>query len=155
MTTEVSVKQRPSQFLLSRIESLAGTFTFFSRQTDRQVAFLLQIDFWDWEMDEMIFAVSNFSEREKAWRVSSRTAEDMLRAEGILLKNRVRDAYGPAEQFSAMRAPTAELARLITTWNDLLDACTELLDVKWTEQTLKAGGKALPNLSKYRKAIPS
>jgi len=155
MTTEIEVKQRPSQFLLSRIENLAAAFTFFSRQSDRKVAFLLQLDFWDWEMDEMIFAVSNFAEREKAWRVSGRTADDMLRAEGIVLKNKVRNAYGPSTQANPVSAPNAELAKLIATWNDLLNACNELLDVKWTKQTSKAGGKAQLDLSKYRKPLSS
>lgn len=155
MTTEVSAKQRPSQFLQLRIDNLAGTLTFFSRREEHKVAFLLQIDFWDWEMDEMIYAVGNFSEREKAWRVSGRTADEILRSQGLILKKRVRIDYGPAVQTSEIAAPSADLAKLIAAWNDLISACNELLDSNQTEQTLKVGGKALRNLSKYRKAIPS
>ena len=154
MNTDTLCDQRPSRFLLARIESFAETLGFFARRTQYKVTFLLQLDFWDWEMDEILYAVGNFTERERAWRVSGHTADEMLGASGIFLKNRALGSYGPSTTFNKVMAPQGELAQLIARWNELLGECEAMLDPNYISQILKSGGKALPDLSKYRKTMP-
>lgn len=155
MNTEAIHNQRPSLFLEQRIACFAVTLAFFSRQTQFKVAFLLQLDFWDWEMDEILYAVANFSEREKAWRVSGHTAGEMLVAGGIHLKNRAIGSYGPSKQSHRVIAPQDDLAKLVTRWNDLLSECERMLDPNTIAQMAKTGGKALQDLTKYRKNLTS
>jgi hypothetical protein len=155
MNSDAASDQRPSRFLKQRIESFADTLAFFSRQTQFKVAFLLQLDFWDWEMDEILYAVSNFTEREKAWRVSGHTADEMLIAGGIYLKNRALGSYGPSTQSNRVIAPLDDLANLIHRWNDLISECERMLDPKSTAQLLKVDGRALQDLNKYRKNLTS
>lgn len=151
MITKVHATERPSRFLKSRIENFSEALQFFVPMPQRQVAFLLQIDFWDWEMDEILYAVASFGEREKAWRLSGRTADDLLGSQGILLRSKTRKSYGAAVQVTRVVAPADELRSLVDQWNDLIGRCEALLDREEIEQTLQAGGKALPDLSKYRK----
>jgi hypothetical protein len=153
MSTDATCDQRPSRFLKQRIECFAETLAFFSRQTQSKVAFLLQLDFWDWEMDEILYAVGNFAEREKAWRVSGHTADEMLIADGIFLKNRALGSYGPATQSTRVIAPLDDLAKLVARWDDLISECERMLDPNCTAQLLKVGGKVLQDLTKYRKTL--
>jgi hypothetical protein len=153
MITKVHANERPSRFLKSRIESFAEALQFFVPMPQRQVAFPLQIDFWDWEMDEILYAVASFGEREKAWRLSGRTADELLGSQGILLRSKSRKSYGAAVQVTKVVAPLAELQSLVDQWNDLIGRCEGLLDREEIEQTLLAGGKALADLSKYRKNL--
>jgi hypothetical protein len=153
MSTDALHDQRPSRFLKQRIECFAETLAFFSRQTQFKVAFLLQLHFWDWEMDEILYAVANFTEREKAWRVSGHTADEMLIADGIFLKNKALGSYGPSTQTNRVIAPQDDLANLVCRWNDLLSECERMLDPNCIAQIEKSGGKALQNLSQYRKIL--
>ncbi|HEY1123120.1 MAG TPA: hypothetical protein VGE67_16015 [Haloferula sp.] len=155
MNTDTLHDQRPSRFLKQRIECFVETLAFFSRQTQFKVAFLLQLDFWDWEMDEILYAVANFSEREKAWRVSGRTADEMLVAGGIHLKNKAIGSYGPSTLCNRVIAPQDDLAKLVCRWNDLLSECERMLDRNCIAQMVKTGGKALQDLTKYRKNLTS
>ena len=154
MNTDAPCDQRPSRFLKQRIECFAETLAVFSRQTQFKVTFLLQLDFWDWEMDEILFAVENFAEREKAWRVSGHTADEMLIADGIFLKNRAIGSYGPSTLSNRVIAPQNDLANLVCRWNDLLSECERMLDPNCIVQIQKVRGKVLQDLSKYRKALP-
>jgi hypothetical protein len=151
MITKVHANERPSRFLKSRIENFAEALQIFIPMPQRQVAFLLQIDFWDWEMDEILYAVASFGEREKAWRLSGRTADELLGSQGILLRSKSRKSYGAAVQVTKVVAPTDEIRSLVGQWNDLIGRCEGLLDREEIEQTLLAGGKAVADLSKYLK----
>jgi len=153
MITNVHANERPSRFLKSRIENFAEALTFFTPMPQRQMAFLLQIDFWDWEMDEILYAVSSFGDREKAWHLSGRTADDLLGSQGILIRAKTRKSYGNAVQVTKVVAPLADLRSLIDRWNNLIGRCEALLDRDEIEKTLLVGGKALQDLTKYRKTI--
>ncbi|MCW1924566.1 hypothetical protein OKA05_18520 [Luteolibacter arcticus] len=153
MITNVHANERPSRFLKSRIENFAEALAFFTPMPQRQVAFLLQIDFWDWEMDEILYAVSNFGDREQAWRLSGRTADDLLGSQGILLRAKTRKSYGAAVQVTKVVAPLVDLRNLVDQWNDLVARCEALLDRGEIEKTLIVGGKVLQDLSKYRKTL--
>ena len=65
--------EKNSLYLLNKCENLQKSLSFFSGgnyQTPakiRRTIFLLQIDFWDWELEELIFSFKNFSERSYAW----------------------------------------------------------------------------------------
>ena len=54
MQTHVHANERPSRFLTGRIEGFREVLFYFAALPPRQIAFLLQLEFWDWEMDEII-----------------------------------------------------------------------------------------------------
>jgi hypothetical protein len=158
MQTHVHANERPSRFLTGRIEGFREVLSYFAALPPRQIAFLLQLEFWDWEMDEIIYAVRNFEERAAAWCLSGRLADEILTSNGILLAMKFRKKYAAAVQTAKVTAPVQDLDHLIDCWNELLTRCEAMLDQSEIVQTVNAGGRVLPNLAKFRKqttTVPS
>lgn len=151
MQTNVHANERPSRFLKQRIGAFSEVLTFFASEPKRQVAFLLQIEFWDWEMDGLIFAIESFTARSVAWHMSGRSANDLLATRGLLLTSHSRKRYSFAIQTVKVVAPTGDLADLVSQWNHLVDRCENLLDHEKSHRTRESGGRALENLARYRK----
>lgn len=155
MQTHVHANERPSRFLTGRIEGFREVLSYFAALPPRQIAFMLQLEFWDWEMDEIIYAVRNFAERAAAWCLSGRLADEILTSNGILLAMRFRKKYAAAVQTARVTAPVQDLNHLIVSWNELLTRCEAMLDQQEIDQTLNAGGRVLPDLAKFRKQTTS
>lgn len=56
MQTHVHANERPSRFLTGRIEGFREVLSYFAALPPRQIAFLLQLEFWDWEIDQTLNA---------------------------------------------------------------------------------------------------
>ena len=55
---------RSSLYLVLRAEALLGSLKFFISETDsvrRRVQFLAQSDFWEWEIDNLIYSFTNLA----------------------------------------------------------------------------------------------
>ena len=71
--TNRPVMERNSLYLEKKAANLANALLFFiasshhQRRADRLITFLDQIEFWDWEMDELLFSYANFAERSAAF----------------------------------------------------------------------------------------
>lgn len=155
---------KPSVYLTEKCQVLKKVLTFFLDSTsgycrsvtEKRVVFLAQIDFWDWEMDELIFSFDQFDERSKVWQ-SEVSLTDSLANRGILVRNSVlRDIsekrwrrevrYRPVldnDEITYVRpeteyvtAPLDELNVVIRRWNKLLEMCEQ--NVLEKEKLLKS-----------------
>jgi hypothetical protein len=153
------VKERPSQYLVEKCKTLDKVLEFFmGPDKERRINFLAQIGFWEWEMDTLIYSVSSFEERSRAWAAASST-EDALRKQGILLRaglvkstrydKQMREKYGVK-----VSAPVSQLNEVIGRWNELLDVCENtLMSKKLDEAVENFGANVLTSLEKFRKKI--
>lgn len=111
-----------SVYLVEKCESLAEVLHFMKKNPIR---FLAQIDFWDWEMENLMFSFSNFSERSKAWGDED-TVHEKLKSLGIVLS---RDAnwylqWNPIyASMKNVEVPKAKLLEVISMWNALIHYC--------------------------------
>ena len=57
---------RPSNYLAAKADALSQVITFFKKHDGTAhllAVFLAQIDFWHWEMENLIFSFDTFEER--------------------------------------------------------------------------------------------
>lgn len=145
--------ERPSKYLVDKCKTLQNAILFFLLgDTEKKITFLAQIDFWDWEMDELIYAVQSFSERAQAWIAGRSGVDALLRTKGIIVKTHKTYAiYGrdwKSKYRNAVKAPIKELNYVITKWHELLGACENSLLAHVPEQF---GVHAMKDLGKYKK----
>jgi hypothetical protein len=133
----MSEKTKSSVYLEQKCEALEQVIDFFSAMqgnairsaNDKLLIFLAQMDFWDWEMENLIYSFTNFKERSKAWSSNPEIAEQLLK-QGILIKNKLERDLGYSMGYNFTRknnvvAPWNVLKRVILKWNDLLKLCEE------------------------------
>lgn len=139
--SEGEEKPRPSLYLLRKADALLGALRFFDvgsgDTTRRRLQFLAQSDFWEWEIDNLIYLFTNLAERSETWRSPKSTAEKLGRM-GISVKSKALAHVGWRNTKYGLRralwnhsastrthgptAPIDALAEVIDTWNRLLDA---------------------------------
>lgn len=126
---------------------------------DKRTVFLSQIDFWDWEMDELCYSVNSFSDRSQAWE-SCATMRDSLGKLGIpvdpAVVYKIESDRGWNTYFTGKNQvvpPTDVLNDVIKKWNKLLKVCedTLLMDRKEILSLTEMGCQFVKNLDKYRK----
>lgn len=137
---ERSKKMRPSVYLESKAENLTQALKYFTHDTygkqvrQKLIVFMVQIDFWDWEMEELIFSFNNFEERSKVWDcndltelmnksnfVLSKKFQEQLNWDLIYKKHSEFYRYGNNQD--EVYAPYETLNETISTWNSLIDVC--------------------------------
>ena len=64
--------QRTSFYLVRRADALSGALRFFAEIEGtngdrRRLQFLAQSDFWEWELDNLIYSFTNLAERSETW----------------------------------------------------------------------------------------
>lgn len=168
------MKSKNSVYLEKKAENLQQALQFFlnsghNRSRDeRLLTFLDQIDYWDWEVDELCFSFNNFSERAKAFdtgRPGVRAAEH-----GIMVKASKAENLGRGRRYDTFLertpgmwatgrvpvvAPTEALQAVLATWHELLDIAekTVMAPVSAVETARKAGVTTFnDDLKRYRKA---
>lgn len=118
---------KTSLYLVRRVETLLGPIRFFSDPVggkERQLQFLAQSDFWEWEMENLIYSFTNFGERSRTWR-SGKTALEKLGALGIAVEAKmvrhVRWNKGWHVRHEKERVAPVEMLRgAIEEWNALI-----------------------------------
>lgn len=144
----MAVKSKNSRYLLEKLEALDKVISFFNQKeggfclgvNDKFLIFITQIDFWDWEIENVIFSFDNFEQRSKSWEsmtaiceslgnkgleAKNRTLQDA--EQNILQRNRPYRAALDAEGYynlekvdNTLVVPWKELNDLISKWNKLL-----------------------------------
>lgn len=146
---------KKSKYLENKCENLSNTLNYFSSggynfsENSKHLIFLSQIDFWDFEIDSLIFSFDNFKERSKAWN-SEKNIEKMLIEKDItvkpsILKN-IKFDYGYNWK-EETEAPYEDLERLIKKWNLLIGSCEKLI----SNDLEKYNMTGLRDLNKYKK----
>jgi len=124
------------------------------------VVFLSQIGFWEWELDNLLYAFTPFDERSQAWDHENGIGiANALRTQGIWIRLTAVKGFKARRQARAGRrravfAPVDELNRVIGRWNQLLDLCEErvLVGPAERQEAVALGAQVLPDLCKFRKA---
>jgi hypothetical protein len=163
--------RRPSIYLQERAEDLGRVLDFFTAPHRGQapgskemlVIFLSQLGFWEWEVDNLIYAFTTFAERATAWEHENGFGiANALRTKGIwvqtaAVKNLKIKRQGRAGRRTGVSAPVASLNKVIAQWNDLLAVCEQrvLISVKEGDAALQSGAHLMADLSKFRKALLS
>jgi hypothetical protein len=162
-------ERRPSIYLQERAEDLARVFDFFAAPHRAQspgpkellVVFLSQLGFWEWELDNVIYAFNSFEERAKAWEHENGFGiANALRTNGIwvqtsAVKNLKLKRQSRAARQREVFAPVASLNKTISQWNELLALCEQrvLISREERELALQSGAQLMPDLTKFRKAM--
>jgi hypothetical protein len=161
--------QRPSVYLEEKCDTLGHVLSFFcAEQTgfaqtraEKLVVFLTQIDFWEWELDNLIYSFATFAERSKAWEHQNGYGMvNALRARGIPVRvGAVKDLkerrQSRSDKVRRVVSPTTRLNEVITQWNQVLELCEEkvLVPAEERQRDIELGAQFLPDLSRYRKAL--
>ena len=125
---EVKEHLRTSFYLTRKAEALLGVLRFFNdgnAPLHRRLQFLAQSDFWEWEMDNLIYSFTNFQERSKTWR-SSEHAMRKLGTLGVVVDTKIakkvrwRLAHWQHKDATRRVAPVELLRETIDVWNEVV-----------------------------------
>ena len=159
--------EKPSAYLVGKCDCLSKVVDFFVSNNggycrtvkDKRTVFLSQIDFWDWEMDELIYSVESFSERSKAWESCLNMRESLSKL-GIPVNQAIvykiesdRGWNAHAVGKNQVVPPIEALNVVIKKWNKLLKLCEDTLFMERKEiiSLGEMGCKFIQSLDKYRK----
>ena len=152
---------KPSFYLKNKAETLHEALDYMTRTSidkninERILVFLSQIDFWDWEMEELIFSFKSFNDRAKAW--SATDLELLLLNQKFIINRKTKeklvnifDAKKWRSYYSSgndkVFAPYDVLNKTIQKWNELLDKC----DKKLMQNTEEFGIRC-ENIQRFKK----
>lgn len=160
--------KRTSVYLESRCEIVEQLLAFFEAKNvepllkvERAVVFLAQLQFWDWELENLILAINSYRERSTAWTdLNGYGMANALKTAGFWirkkylggLKSRRVQRQVSGQQVSA---PVKRLNLLLIRWNNYLDYLEQevLID---EEERLDAASYHCNihlNLNAWRKAM--
>lgn len=151
---------RPSVYLSNKSTSLFEAFKFFTEEgapTQRQLAFLAQIDFWEWEIENLIYSFESFEDRATSWSSNSAITESlsknglMVRTSALKKTTKTRER-SPSFGYKVV-APIDLLNKTVAEWNVLLKKCELLLDKKNAEAGIEFGAKLQKDLKAYFKQV--
>ena len=163
--------KRPSVYLEEKCQCLEKVLDFFLSPkgsfhkpvNEKLLVFLYQLDFWDWEMANLLFSFDNFDERSKAWIENRGMSEYILHHFSILVKQGKWEEYDRSLDRDIRNytekpvvAPWELLRNVIEKWNLLLNQCEERImqSEETMQNAIKLGAQILPNLNKYKKELP-
>lgn len=154
---------KESNYLKNKCQNLSNTLDFFAGNSggkagkEKRLVFLAQIDFWNWEMDELIFTFDTFAERAKAWNDSG--LDNMLSKNSLYIDSKAIDDVKERRYYrwhqEAVDAPWSDLNLVITKWNELLRLCEDTVLFKGAEKHIEQFGMVGVdcNLKKYYKEL--
>ncbi len=160
--------KRPSVYLEEKCAALDQVLDYLNQgsslrpRVERLVALLVQIDFWDWEMDNLIYSFTSFAERAQAWEFENgQGLANGLKTRGFWVRFGAVKGIKSRRQWVTMHwgsasqviAPWTALNALIEKWNQLIAACEEevLIAREERERAASVGAHILLDLSRYRK----
>lgn len=162
--TETKNTSRTSLYLVRRADALLGVLRFFlepgGNGRSRRLTFLAQSDFWEWEVENLIYSFTNFAERSRAWR-SPKAAAEQLNQLGIVVpamlsgRPRWRGSRWQANRQHNRVAPLDLLREAIDTWNRLIDLSDQEFVQPAREKAEKFNIQARKDLRALKKAMPA
>jgi hypothetical protein len=165
MKNEVKKETRTSFYLTRKAEALLGVLRFFldkSLPANRQLQFLAQSDFWEWEIDNLIYSFTNLRERSRTWQ-SADHAVRKLAALGVVVdakvarKVRWRMYHGRWQHKDATRrvAPVEMLREVIDLWNELVTAAESRFVAPMRDRAEQWNLQSVRSLGHLRKSMPA
>jgi hypothetical protein len=161
---QIKEQVRTSFYLTRKAEALLGVLRFFAEPMaplHRRLQFLAQSDFWEWEIDNLVYSFTNLQERSKTWQ-SSDHAMRKLGAMGVVIDVKVarRVRWRPLTRHwqhkdSTRRvAPVELLKETINLWNQLVDLADERFVASMRENAKKWNIQAATSLRHLKKQMP-
>lgn len=160
--------RRPSIYLQERAEGLGRVLEFFLAPQRGQspgpkemlVVFLAQLGFWEWELDNLVYAFQTFAERAEAWEHENGFGiANALKTRGLWVQTAAVKDFKARRQARASRkhavfAPIQSLNQVNAQWNELLELCEQRVLIAGEERALAlvSGVQMLPDLAPFRKA---
>lgn len=159
--------ERASVYLIERASSLTQALNFFTKGQknidgdEKKMIFLAQIDFWDFEVESLIYCFQSFAERQKAWNTIGSVEEKISKNKLLIRPNFIKN-LGDSRSHWRWRyqrranvvAPIEALLNLVNEWNVLLDRSEYLLATeKMAKNANLCGVKVLTNLQGFKKRI--
>ncbi|MBC8107173.1 MAG: hypothetical protein H7Z14_11330 [Anaerolineae bacterium] len=167
--------RRTSLYLVLRADALLGALRFFSTSSGdvvrRQLQFLAQSDFWEWEIDNLIYSFTNLAERRETWRSPRATAEKLgklgIAVNAKLLRNARWRSNGfrrfpvsgigkwKVEQSGQRVAPVALLKQVIDQWNQVIDLVEAQFIAPMRKNAERWNIQTRKDLASLRKTMPT
>lgn len=156
-------QKKTSFYLLRRAEALLGAVRFFRNEgasaPQRQLRFLAQSDFWEWEMENLIYSFTSFAERARTWRTAE-AANQKLLAIGIVVDAKVvKSARWRGEWRLRQRdervAPVEMLRQTIDEWNLLIREVEARFVTPMAKIATRYNVQTVRNLGHLLKNMPS
>jgi hypothetical protein len=153
---------RTSFYLTRKAEALLGVLQFFTEArspANRRLQFLAQSDFWEWEIDNLIYSFTNFQERSRTWQ-SPEQAVKKLGTLGIVVNAKVvrgvRWRTGQWQHKDATRrvTPVDMLREVVELWNQLVDAAEEQFVAPMRDSAEKWNIETVEDLRHLKKTMP-
>lgn len=159
MTAE---KSRSSQYLVEKCLALRQALEFFSKSggraghgvEDRLMVFLAQIDFWEWEVDNLVYSFTTFCERQDAWEDPTKA----IRLKGFACRPRcvakaswANYARRYSGRVTEVTAPLDALNDCLKQWDSILTECKERVLSEQRIEQYRNIGASLVSIEKYRK----
>jgi hypothetical protein len=167
--------QRTSLYLVRRADALLGTLRFFSASSGdtirRRLQFLAQSDYWEWEIDNLIYSFTNLAERRETWRSPNATRLKLDQLGIVVNAKLLRNARWQSDghrRYPARRggkwnikhrsdrvAPVALLKQVIDAWNLVIGLVETQFIAPMRENAEKWNIKMRTDLSNLRKQMPN
>jgi len=152
---------RTSLYLVRRAEALIGALKFFASGRDatvRRLQFFAQSDFWEWEIDNLIYSFENLAERSASWATSAAAVGKLGRLGVVVdarVARRVRWHHGWQVTGTQRRvAPVDLLREAVDLWNALVDRVEEQFVAPMRRKADKYNIQTVRDLNRLRKRMP-
>jgi hypothetical protein len=154
---------RTSFYLVRRADALTGALRFFAEVEGadgdrRRLQFLAQSDFWEWELDNLIYSFTNLAERSETW-CSPHAAVAKLGRLGIVVDTKlVHTARWRGRWIAKSKgtrvAPAAMLREVIDLWNHVVDLAEQRFIVPMRRKADRWNLQTRRDLNGLRKRMP-
>jgi len=179
MTDERKVDERNSQrtsvYLVRRADALLGALTFFTvtgkSATHRRLQFLAQSDYWEWEMDNLIYSFTNMAERRAIWKSREQTSAKLVRLgltvdakllrravwreERVARRTDLVNGHWKMTQTSDRIAPLDMLRQVIDEWNRAIDMAEKEFVLPMRDKARDWNIQSRSDLASLRRSMPT
>jgi hypothetical protein len=162
---------KTSLYLVRRTDALLGALRMFCESRDanrRRLQFLAQSDFWEWEMDNLIYSFTNLSERQKTWRSREATTAKLAGLDIAVNAKLIRKAFwrhnsGQTEKKlgrwkitneNTRVAPVALLQEVVNVWNQLIELVSAEFVEPMQKSVVRFNIQTRRDLTSMRKTMP-
>lgn len=155
-------EQRTSLYLVRRAEALLGALQFFRKgggdTVSRRLRFLAQSDFWEWEMENLIYSFVNLAERARTWDADEFAVRKLghlgIKLDAKLVKSARWRGDWRIETNTQRVAPVELLQQVIDLWNELLALCEGHFVQPMQDKAKKYGIETRKDLKHLCKSMP-
>jgi hypothetical protein len=149
---------RSSLYLASRCETLFQALSFFNKahpsftKEELGLIFMAQLDFWSFELDNLIYLFQTFEDRQQDW-TSIDSIDEKIRKQGLIIKKShlgklKYHRYG--RKTNPIEDPKDLLNKVLDLWNELIDHLKCMEDSQALEKS-DACGASLKSLESFKK----